>query len=254
MKVLKWCKSINKQVNGHAMCLLAAQPDKLRDAVKIIAKAVPSHYVSPARVAGIMKKLGRAKLARFITDKLPRSKALRSGDLAEMLGVSYLAEATPYKLAIRRLRWKDHREMAMRGEDILAFAPDATGRLLILKGEVKSRASLTAGVVQDARAALLANRGRPSPHGLAFVADRFFEEGKRDLADMLDSLQLNQRVTREQITHLIFTFSANDPTDVLRGDLENYNGRFAQMSVGLRIETHQKFIKSVFEAAHDNGL
>ncbi|CAG9933291.1 protein of unknown function [Candidatus Nitrotoga arctica] len=42
------------------------------------------------------------------------------------------------------MRWKVHRNMSMRGEDVLAFGLDAaTGDVLILKGEAKSRVSLS---------------------------------------------------------------------------------------------------------------
>ena len=50
----------------------------------------------------------------------------------------------PFNLGIKRLRWKDHRNMSMRGEDVLAFNLDPKGgRLKILKAEVKSVASCT---------------------------------------------------------------------------------------------------------------
>jgi hypothetical protein len=81
--------------------------------------------------------VGKAKTAKFIETSLPTSKSVRSGDLGEVLGVTYLAEFTEFKLHVKRLRWKDHRNMAMRGEDILAFAVNDEGNLLVLKGEQK---------------------------------------------------------------------------------------------------------------------
>ena len=63
--------------------------------------------------------------------------------------------AAAIALPIKRLRWKDHRNMAMRGDDVIAILQDAqTQRLHFLKTEAKSRAALTAQVLTEARAGL----------------------------------------------------------------------------------------------------
>lgn len=255
MKLSKWCKAATDKVNGHDLTVFAAENKKLTTATKSIAKTLSSHYVAPHRVAHLMKRLGRPAVATYIAAKLPTSKAIQSGDLAEILGFAYVVESTRFSLAIKRLRWKDHRNMAMRGEDILAFAvDDMTGALSILKGEVKSREALGAAAIRDARKSLSANNGRPSAHALAFVADRLYEEGEEELADLILTAQLDDRIARDQVTHLIFTLSANDPTRTLSADLREYKGQFEQLSVGVRVEAHQKFIKAIYELASGHGI
>lgn len=44
-----------------------------------------------------MKTLGKTAMAEFIEEKLPTTKPIRSGDLGEILGTSYLGEFTAFK-------------------------------------------------------------------------------------------------------------------------------------------------------------
>lgn len=251
----KWCVATKESVNGHEMTVLDAEPKKVNAAVKTLAKLIPSQYASGARVAHLMKTLGKTAVAEFIEEKLPTTKPIRSGDLGEILGTSYLGEFTAFKHGVQRLRWKDHRNMSMRGEDVLAFGVDtATGDVLVLKGEAKSRVSLTGTTVTAARKALSANKGRPSAHAISFLADRCFEQGEAHLTDLLDTAQLKTRIKASQVTHLMFTFSGNDPAAHLRRDLQSYTGSIEQISVGLRVVEHQKFIKSVFDMVSSNGV
>jgi len=254
-KFAKWCTATKEIVGSWELTVLNSEPAKINDAVSLVAKAVPLHYVSEDRVADLLKRLGKAKTAKFIETQLPTTKAVRSGDLGEILGVTYLTEFTQFKLCVMRLRWKDHRNMAMRGEDVLSFAIDAkTKKLSILKGEAKSRLSLNTVTVTAARKALAANNGRPSAHAMAFIATRYFEQGDKKMTDILDRAQLDDQVASSQVTHMMFTFSGNDPTAILRNDLNNYKGSIEQISVGIRVQKHQEFIKLVFEQVNIDGL
>lgn len=242
-------------VGSWELTVLNAEPAKFNDAISLVAKAVPLHYVSKDRVAHLLKRLGKTKAAKFIENQLPTTKAVQSGDLGEILGVTYLTEFTPFNLGVMRLRWKDHRNMAMQGEDVLSFAIDAKTRMLfILKGEAKSRKSLNTTTITAARKALAANNGRPSAHAMAFIATRYYELGDKKMTDLLDRAQLIDQVATTQVTHMMFTFSGNDPTTFLQNDLKNYNGNIEQISVGIRVQRHQEFIKLVFEQVNINGL
>jgi hypothetical protein len=254
-KLAEWCTCTKEIVGGWELTILNAEPAKINDGVKLLAAAVPLHYVSTDRVADLLKRLGKAKAATFIETHLPTTKAVRSGDLGEILGVTYVREFTLFKLGINRLRWKDHRNMALRGEDVLSFAIDAkTNKLSILKGEAKSRLSLNTATVTAARKALAANNGRPSAHAMAFIATRYLELGDKKMTDLLDRAQLGQQVSVSQVTHMMFTFSGNDATTILRNDLNAYKGKIEQISVGIRVPKHQEFIKSVFEQVSIDGL
>ncbi|EBK7613995.1 DUF1837 domain-containing protein [Salmonella enterica] len=218
-------------------------------AVNAIAKAIPDYYTDPQRVASLLKKLGKPAAAAHVEQKLPTKISIRSGDLGEILCNAYVLEATSFSLGIKRLRWKDHRNMSMRGEDVLAFElGPKNNRLKILKAEVKSRAAMSTAVIGDARVALSANSELPSPHALAFVADRSHQTGDTILGDALDKAQLEDGIRPSQVSHMLFTFSGNNPVKLLKTNLQAYSGSVPQHYVGLHVQGHQDFIKAVFAA------
>jgi hypothetical protein len=249
MEFSKWCVETEEVVPKHMLRRLAVDAAKQAQAVRAIAKAVPDYYTDSQRIADILKKLGKPAAAAHIQHKLPMQACIRSGDLGEILCNAYVHEATPFNLGIKRLRWKDHRNMSMRGEDVLAFSLDSKGgRLRILKAEVKSRAGMRTAVIDDARAALSGNNGLPSPHAIAFVADRSNETGDTVLGDALDKAQLKDGIRTSQVSHMLFTFSGNDPLTLLRINLQAYAGPVPQHYFGLHVDGHQDFIKAVFAA------
>jgi hypothetical protein len=245
-----WCEVKNAKVaEGRDLSVMSSKDGRVADACKRVAAVVPGHYASPERVAAILQKLGKEKAAAYLRDKLPKAKRIRSGDLGEVLATQYIDECSGYRAPIKRLRWKDHREMSMRGDDVIGVAQaDVNPAIKFLKTEVKSRASLSKDAVAEARQALNDNGGMPSPHALAFVSDRLHEAGAEELADLIVLAQLKDGIAHAQVQHLLFTFSGNAPDALLRTDLENYDGPLRQNAVGLRINDHQKFIAAVYEA------
>lgn len=253
-KLKDWCDNVDETVNGHAMRMLQAKSVKIKEGIEAVAADVPGHYASGDRVARLMRSLGKDKAAAYLEAKLPTGKSIRSGDLGEILGAAYISEFTGYATGTNRLRWKDHREMAMRGDDLIAVQPDSKFKVKFLKGEVKSNASLSFATVSKARKALASYNNRPSPHALSFIADRLHETGNSNLGDLIDKALLADGITLKQVTHLMFTFSGNDPRVVLRRDLNGYSGKVEQISVGLYVPKHQDFIKSVYDKVIVNGV
>jgi hypothetical protein len=245
----EWCDEYETNVTPHILTRLSAVPEGMSYAKKVIAAAVPSYYTQPKRVAQLLADLGKPAAAKYVAEKLPTTVAIRSGDLGEILCNAYLLEATVYKRGIRRLRWKDHRNMSMRGEDVLGFRLATNGTLEILKAEVKSGVSMSSTTIGKARAALCANGGLPSPHALAFVADRLKEPGgDKVLANALDRATLVTRLKKSQITHMLFTFSGNNPHTQMEKNLKAYNGSVNQRYVALHVDGHQAFIRSIYKA------
>src|SRR5258708_1054311 len=64
---------------------------------------------------------GYKKSLAFIRNKMPRPINMRSGDCGEILATEYIEQMTEYKVPIKRLRWKDDRDVAMRGDDVIAL-------------------------------------------------------------------------------------------------------------------------------------
>lgn len=251
--IKSWCGRTDSKVKTHDLRYLEADPGLLPHAVTSVAAVVPGHYTAADRVADILRRLGKAAVAEYVETKLPQGTKSRSGDLGEILAASYITEFTGYTMGIYKLRWSDHREMAMRGDDILGIRIDPTVKVKFLKGEVKSRATLGKQTVDEARTALTSSNGRPTPHALAFVADRLFETGETALAEAIDEYQLKQRIEIKQLSHLMFMFTGNNPTNLLSTNLNAYTGTIRQIAIGLRVSTHQAFIKDVYEKVIADG-
>lgn len=123
-----------------------------------------------------LRRLGKTAAAKLIEDKLPKTKQIRSGDLGEIYATEWIdAYGGGFRAPIKRLRWRDHRDMAMRGDDVIGMKlDDRTQRLLFLKTEAKSRGKLTAKVLAEARVGLDKDsglrrdrrEGRPGRRGL----------------------------------------------------------------------------------------
>jgi hypothetical protein len=248
-----WCDLAPANVGAHRMLILSGRPKDLPFAQDAVAAVVPGHYASEEHIAGILQRLGKIAAASFIREKLPVSKSIRSGDLGEILATEYIGEETSYDVPIKRLRWKDHREMAMRGEDVIGIEREATGRLRFLKTEAKSRANLAASVITEARAALDKDNGLPSAHALSFISERLMETGDNALANAIDDAQLKDGIPARNVTHLLFTFSGNDPTRLHQSILQNYQGAVVQSTVGVCVARHLEFVRVVYEKVMVNG-
>ena len=70
-------------------------------------------------MASTLERLGKPAAAEKLRIKLPQVTKIRSGDIGEILTTDYIDEETVFSVPIKKLRWKDHRNMAMRGDDVI---------------------------------------------------------------------------------------------------------------------------------------
>lgn len=244
-----WCSSTEAEVGNYYRQVISAQAENLQTGIAATAAIVPGHYASKEHVARVLERLGKPAAAALIQNKLPTTKAIRSGDLGEIYATEWIdAYSNGYSASIKRLRWKDHRNMAMRGDDVIGIYQDTeTLHLHFLKTEAKSRAKLTAQVLAEARAALDKDGGLPSAHALSFISERLNELGNHALADAIDGALLKHGVPAHNVRHLIFTFSGNAPDDLLIACLHTYQGPINQWAIGLHVENHAAFTAAVYD-------
>jgi hypothetical protein len=248
-----WCDDAPAEAGAHNLRILTARAADLPVGVEAIAAEIPGHYASEEHIARVLDRLGKPAAAELVREKLPTTKSIRSGDLGEILATEYIGEKTQYEAPIKRLRWKDHRNMALRGDDVIAMRVDENDALHFLKTEAKSRVNLPNGVLAEARTALDNHNGLPSPHALEFISERLLELGDTELADAIDDALLKTGITADKVSHLLFTLSGNDPTPRLQTALNGYGGTITQIGVGLRIATHAAFVKDVYEKVIADG-
>jgi len=152
-----------------------------------------------------------------------------------------------FDVPIRRLRWKDGRNMALRGDDIIGVRCDQQGKLEFLKGESKSRVALTTGVLDEAGVALDRDRGRPTRHSVIFVAERLRELGNDLLAERLENAVLDSFAGRP-VEHFLLALTGANPAILLTAHLTACaKKRRRRHVVGVRIPDHAAFIDDLFE-------
>lgn len=250
-----WCVSVDEQVGNHFRRVMTVQAANITTGIQTTAAIVPGHYAAEEHVARALARLGKPAAAALIHGKLPTTKAIRSGDLGEIYATEWIdAHSNGYRAPIKRLRWKDHRNMAMRGEDVIGIFQDPnTQRLYFLKTEAKSRVKLNAQVLTEARAGLDKNGGLPSAHALTFISARLLELNNLPLADAIDDALLKQGIPLQNVRHLLFTFSGNTPEALLTASLQTYLGPIFQLGVGLHVDGHAAFIGAVYDQVIANA-
>jgi hypothetical protein len=149
------------------------------------------------------------------------------------------------------LRYKDGREMALRGDDFIGVTVEANGTLSFAKGESKSRANLSQTTVTEARTVLSRDAGRPTPTSILFVADRLMDRGGAEEAlgrAIRDEVVL-RAVPAARIEHILFTISANATPQALADDLRDAAAEHPHTVIHVQVSDHQDFIRSSYEEA-----
>lgn len=212
-------------------------------------QTVADHYVSPTVAADRLSDLGAPITAALLREQQPNSKRARSGDVGEILATELVERRLGLRVPIRRLRYKDGREMALRGDDIVGVADLGNNQLRFLKGESKSRAQLTDTVIAEAAEGLDKDDGRPSRHSVLFVSSRLREFGSdpdKELAKRLE-LAVASGFRGHKVEHLLFSLCGNDPQTGLSNHLTAHRRRrTVRYAVAIRITDHQLFIRSLY--------
>lgn len=232
--------------------ILELKPDEFDSFVSTVIDFLPTLYVDPSSIADTLERLGKQAAANKLRIKIPEAKKVRSGDIGELLATDYIEECTDYSVPIMKLRWRDHRNMPMRGDDVIGvWLNQADQTIRFLKAEAKGNKSLSRDVLQKARAELDLDDGLPSPHALAFVTERLREIGQLELSDIIERTQLVDGIKGQQVEHLLFTFTASNPATLQKEAFEAYGGSITQKSVGFRVNKHQELVNDVFQGVID---
>lgn len=222
-----------------------------------LAETIRSHYDRLERIAEDVDRLGYKLAAKILSAAMPQTPRGRSGDLGEILATELVEEEIGLRVPVRRLRYKDGRNMAMRGDDFIGAGYDGAGqKLWLLKGEAKSNKVLGKTTVTNARKVLDRDNGRCTPESLLFVANRLLESNDSHDNELGRSLrdEVGLKSPRAgRIDHMLFTVSGNGPLASLKEDLHAAGANRHHYVVNIHIEDHQDFIAAMYEEAEDLG-
>ena len=253
MLKLKEKSSFSLHKNGtHEFIKLEVKAEEFQNLVSGLVGLIPEHYADPMSLARTLVRLGKHAAAEKLRIKIPEAKKIRSGDIGEIAATDYIENETPYAVPIRKLRWRDHRNMAMRGDDVIGilFNPQ-DNTIKFLKTEAKGNKALSTSVLEKARAELDLDDGLPAPHALGFISERLNEMGEYELADHIEKAQLVDSIQGNQVEHLLFTFTQSDPDSLQKTAFDGYEGNIKQNSVGVKVNNHQELIASVYQGVLD---
>ena len=252
-----WC-NVDTDVDERKTLWRIAERENGRDAVlQELIRRVRDHYASNEEIVSYLEQLGYEVTAAVVCELYPQTTTGQSGDLGEILASELIEEWLGDAVPVRKLRQKDHRDMAMRGEDIIGVDHDDRGRLKLLKGESKSAQALGTNTVVQARASLEANHGRPSAHSMIFLGRRLVEseeENERSLGFKILDEATKQTIPMQRIAHLLFALTENLAGAMLDDDFEAADERREQHIAHLRIHDHANFVKLIFEQAVDHAI
>jgi hypothetical protein len=240
-----WCSAKIHTHGTYRREVLGEVYSARREVASTLNEVVQTHYVDPERVKERIERLGYKKAAKRLNSYLPTTSRARSGDLGEILATEYVNRRMSFRVPLFRLRWKDGRNMALRGDDVIAIGNEG-GNLQLLKGEVKSRRKLVATTVRYALRQLRKNASRPSGHTVNYLIDRLIELGRPKTAARLEDY-LDIGISAQNLHHLLFTLSANDPTELFDAELVDYSRKVDFAAVGLVVKDHADFIKQIYE-------
>ncbi|WP_294265315.1 Hachiman antiphage defense system protein HamA [uncultured Chryseobacterium sp.] len=243
-----WIHFQEEDVVGRTLHICTETLDGRIKITDDLRQVMRSHYNDLAQIADDIKYLGYPDASAVLAERLPQTSRARSGDLGEILATEYIEHALGYQIPIRRLRYKDGREMALRGDDFIGIDYNKSTGLKLLKGESKSAAKLSNDTVKKARAALNRDAGRCTPHSLLFVADRLMEgtAAQQILGRVLKTEIARRSLSPGSIDHVVFTMTGNSPLTLLRNDLTSADHTRKQISINLNIDDHQDFIAASY--------
>jgi hypothetical protein len=251
-----WCdKEATK--DDRKRYLTFVEKEDGREAIRdSLAATMRSHYDRLDRIADDVARLGYDGAAEILRTVLPTSAKARSGELGEIIATELVEEEIGFRVPVRRLRYKDGREMALRGDDFIGIAYDPGEKLWLLKGEAKSNKVLGKTTITKAREALCRHDGRCTPDSLLFVANRLLEsddESDIELGRTIRDGIGTKAIRKSRVDHMLFTMSGNEPPAALKADLDAASNDRNHHVVNLHIEDHQEFIAEMYKEVQKLG-
>ena len=200
------CTLTEVKRDQHTFKALELKDENFETLKNILVSEFSETYLSKSSFERTMKSLGQQAAYSKLKSKFPQGKKLRSGDVGEVISRTYIEKHLDYVVPIKKLQWRDHREMAMRGDDVIAIKIDGDD-IRFIKGEAKSVQSLNNKTLAEARKELDQHDGKPSPHSLDFIIERLHDIGNEELAEKLEVHKHHKRIRKQDVKHLLFVFT-----------------------------------------------
>ena len=227
----------------------------MRDLVKPhLSAAIVDHHTHRGRVARLLADLGYKETAAEIATRLPQSDRARKGNFGEVVASEHLCQRHGYAMPVFKLRFRDHQNLPMRGEDIVAFATAVNGTITkVCIGEAKTLVTFAGQTVISAHERL-EKTYRPTPETLHMIAEILYDRGNVELAHEMDLILQRLAAKAIERENWIFVITDNAPADPF-GDIEALQTVVPNLHcVNLRLPGLSQFVTNLFEHPQIAGL
>ncbi|EIY0854356.1 Hachiman antiphage defense system protein HamA [Acinetobacter baumannii] len=245
------CEKTETTIDQHIFRVLVLQDSHFNTLRDLLISKLPEYYLSPQSFQRTLNLLGQAAAYEKLKLKFPSSRKIRSGDVGEVISSIYIEEHLNYFLPIRKLQWRDHKDMAMRGDDVIALKFEEDN-IQFIKCESKSAKSLSTATLEEARKELDSFEGRPSPHSIDFIIERSYEIGNDDIAQQLETFIYKKSIKNSDVKHLLFVLTKSNPNLLQKAAFDNYKGNYPQISIGFKVDKHAELINEIFFGLNKN--
>ncbi len=191
-------------------------------------------------------KLGYAKYAEQHR-KLPKSDKTRKGNATEILLTEYIESCFKKKMIkVFKLKYNPNVDQAIKGDDTLMVdvLPEQNKAKLYL-GEAKFRKTPDKRVVNTIAQSLGKDK---KPISYSFLVDELGRDEKtKDLANLLDTLIIDEIKGKGDLIYTGFLLSNTDTFSVVESSLKSDNSQLVLISLGL--DNPEILIAKAFEKA-----
>ena len=214
---------------------------------RLLGEAIVEHHFHQQRIANILEQLAHTNAAAVLRENLPRSEKTRKGNFGEIVASEHLVQRYGYEMPVFKLRFRDHYDQPMRGEDIIGFVRDKNGRITVLcGGEAKTIATYASRTVVDAYARLTKTY-RPRAETLSLLAEILYDRGDGSLAREVDRIHLALASTPVARDAWIMLITENRPDDPF-GKIEELTDVIPSLScVNLSLPGLSELVNDLFD-------
>jgi hypothetical protein len=212
-----------------------------------IGASIVEHHINRCRISSVLQDLGHAGAAQFFSSELPRSERTRKGNFGEVVASDYLVQRQGYSMPVLKLRFRDHANLPMRGEDIVAFRLNANRQIdAVIVGEAKCLVRYEGRTIEDAHARL-SSAFHPRPLTMSMLSEILYERGDDELASEIDRVSHTLARSSFRREHWLFLINERQPETVF-STLDDFDEVLPDLHcVGVILADLTSFVNGLFD-------
>ena len=197
-------------------------------------QALRTHHISPESLERRRKVIESLQTGAEIQQisPYPHNIKTQKGNFAEVILAEYILSSSETQLPIYRLRYNTNIEQSMKGDDILLFDLDSDP-VRIIVAESKFRKKPSKQVIAESIDGLVRSHKNGLAVSLMFVAERLFDEGKREVGEKVQNCACIFFADKLQIDYIGFLLSDTKAGEFVDKHTTNELHNLLMISLGM---------------------